>query len=237
MHDRLTKLVPEAKIGVAHGRMGATELEDVMTAFTDGGYDILLSTNIVEVRSGHPERQHHRHPPGRHVRPGPALSAARAGRTVEDPGLRLPDHPPEQGADPGRQAPAGGHGRPSTTWVPGSRWPATTWTSAGPATCWGEEQSGHVKEVGIELYQELLREAVEAAKSGEGLGGRGERLDAADRHRHAGDDPGGLRAGPVGPDEPVPAHPPPCRTRARSTPSRPNWSTASASCRPRSRTC
>src|SRR3546814_5895435 len=32
----------------------------------------------------------------------------------------------------------------------------------------GDEQSGHVKEVGIELYQALLREAVAAAKSGEG---------------------------------------------------------------------
>src|SRR3546814_11934186 len=39
----------------------------------------------------------------------------------------------------------------------------------GAGNLMGDEQSGHVKEVGIELYQELLREAVAAAKSGEGL--------------------------------------------------------------------
>src|SRR3546814_15128878 len=39
----------------------------------------------------------------------------------------------------------------------------------GAGTLLVYEQSGHVKEVGIELYQELLREAVEAAKSGEGV--------------------------------------------------------------------
>src|SRR3546814_10860122 len=35
VQERLVKLVPEVKLGVAHGRMTPTELEDVMTAFTD----------------------------------------------------------------------------------------------------------------------------------------------------------------------------------------------------------
>ena len=46
--DRVTKLAPEARILSAHGRMAANELDDVMTRFADGEADILLSTNIVE---------------------------------------------------------------------------------------------------------------------------------------------------------------------------------------------
>ncbi|MEL7454186.1 MAG: DEAD/DEAH box helicase, partial [Pseudomonadota bacterium] len=44
----LTENVPEVKFVVAHGQMGATELENIMTAFYDGEYDVLLSTTIVE---------------------------------------------------------------------------------------------------------------------------------------------------------------------------------------------
>ncbi len=44
----LQKLVPEARIGVAHGQMGGDELEEVMLNFTEGAYDILLATTIVE---------------------------------------------------------------------------------------------------------------------------------------------------------------------------------------------
>src|SRR4029079_9161491 len=44
----LDKEMPEAKVAVAHGQMAAGQLEDVMTAFYEGQYDILLSTTIVE---------------------------------------------------------------------------------------------------------------------------------------------------------------------------------------------
>ncbi len=44
----LQKIVPEARIGVAHGQMGGDELEEVMLNFTEGAYDILLATTIVE---------------------------------------------------------------------------------------------------------------------------------------------------------------------------------------------
>ncbi len=48
MADYLKRLVPEARIGVAHGQMKEKELEKVMTAFINRGYDILLSTSIIE---------------------------------------------------------------------------------------------------------------------------------------------------------------------------------------------
>ncbi len=40
--------VPELKVAVAHGQMPPGELDDIMNAFYDGQYDVLLSTTIVE---------------------------------------------------------------------------------------------------------------------------------------------------------------------------------------------
>ncbi len=44
----LRNIVPEASIGVAHGRMKEDALEDVMSRFVKGEYDVLLTTSIVE---------------------------------------------------------------------------------------------------------------------------------------------------------------------------------------------
>lgn len=44
----LREQVPEVKFVVGHGQMSPTQLEDVMSAFYDGTYDVLLSTTIVE---------------------------------------------------------------------------------------------------------------------------------------------------------------------------------------------
>jgi transcription-repair coupling factor (superfamily II helicase) len=48
VRNLLRKLVPEASIGVAHGQMGERELEKVMTEFVDGEIQVLLSTSIIE---------------------------------------------------------------------------------------------------------------------------------------------------------------------------------------------
>jgi transcription-repair coupling factor (superfamily II helicase) len=45
---RLQAIVPEATIGIAHGRLGETELEEVMLGFVAGKTDILLATTIIE---------------------------------------------------------------------------------------------------------------------------------------------------------------------------------------------
>lgn len=42
------KLVPDAKIGIAHGQMDGAQLEKVMLRFIEGEYDVLVSTNIIE---------------------------------------------------------------------------------------------------------------------------------------------------------------------------------------------
>jgi transcription-repair coupling factor (superfamily II helicase) len=44
----LRDLVPAARIAVAHGQMGDDELEDIMAAFLEGTFDILLATSIIE---------------------------------------------------------------------------------------------------------------------------------------------------------------------------------------------
>src|SRR5947207_6198072 len=48
VYDYLHKLVPEAKIAVAHGQMAEGKLEKVMTDFIDRKHDVLLCTDIIE---------------------------------------------------------------------------------------------------------------------------------------------------------------------------------------------
>ncbi len=47
-YTRLRALVPEVRIGVAHGQMSEHGLEDVMLDFYNGNYDVLLCTTIIE---------------------------------------------------------------------------------------------------------------------------------------------------------------------------------------------
>ncbi len=46
--DKIRKLVPEARVCTAHGRMNENKLEDVMADFIAGEYDVLVATTIVE---------------------------------------------------------------------------------------------------------------------------------------------------------------------------------------------
>jgi transcription-repair coupling factor (superfamily II helicase) len=44
----IQRLCPDVRIGVGHGQMGGEELEEVMTKFIEGEFDVLVSTAIVE---------------------------------------------------------------------------------------------------------------------------------------------------------------------------------------------
>jgi transcription-repair coupling factor (superfamily II helicase) len=48
MHQRLERLIPEARITVAHGQMAEEKLASAMEAFSTGEVDVLLSTSIIE---------------------------------------------------------------------------------------------------------------------------------------------------------------------------------------------
>ncbi|ETP70605.1 transcription-repair coupling factor [Planococcus glaciei CHR43] len=46
--EEIQSLVPEARVGYAHGQMSETELESVILGFLDGDYDVLVTTTIIE---------------------------------------------------------------------------------------------------------------------------------------------------------------------------------------------
>ncbi len=46
--EEIQQLVPEARVGYAHGQMSETELESVILGFLDGDYDVLVTTTIIE---------------------------------------------------------------------------------------------------------------------------------------------------------------------------------------------
>ncbi|WP_432353759.1 transcription-repair coupling factor [Sporosarcina sp. A2] len=46
--DEIRQLVPEARVGFAHGQMGEAALEEVILSFLEGEYDVLVTTTIIE---------------------------------------------------------------------------------------------------------------------------------------------------------------------------------------------
>lgn len=46
--NNILRLVPDARVGVAHGQMDGAKLENVMLRFVEGEFDVLVSTNIIE---------------------------------------------------------------------------------------------------------------------------------------------------------------------------------------------
>lgn len=48
LRERIQRLVPKARIGIGHGQMAATALEEVMREFAQGEFDVLLCTTIIE---------------------------------------------------------------------------------------------------------------------------------------------------------------------------------------------
>ncbi|MFL2917127.1 MAG: transcription-repair coupling factor [Thalassobaculaceae bacterium] len=163
VYDRLLKLVPDAKIGSAHGRMAPAELEDIMTSFCDGAFDVLLSTNIVESGLDIPNANtiiiHRADMFG--------LSQlyqlrGRVGRSKIRAYAYLTSHPSKV-LNPNAKR------RLEVMQTLDSLGAGFSLAShdmdiRGAGNLLGEEQSGQVKEVGIELYQHLLKEAVTSAR-------------------------------------------------------------------------
>jgi len=174
MRQRLAEIVPEARTIQAHGRLAPTELERVMTEFGDGKYDILLSTNIVESGLDMPAVN--------------TLVIHRADMFGLGQLYQLR----------GRVGRGKQRGYAYLTWPPNQRLSAAAekrlavmqtldalgagFTLAshdldirGAGNLLGDEQSGHIREVGIELYQQMLEDAVAEQRAAKG------RRRAADR--------------------------------------------------------
>ncbi len=165
--ERLREIVPEARTALAHGRLPPTELERVMAEFGDGKHDILLSTNIVESGLDMPAVN--------------TLVIHRADMFGLGQLYQLR----------GRVGRGKQRGYAYLTWPQMHRLSAAAqkrlevmqtldslgagFTLAshdldirGAGNLLGDEQSGHIREVGIELYQQMLEDAVADLRAGAG---------------------------------------------------------------------
>ncbi|NBX07599.1 MAG: DEAD/DEAH box helicase, partial [Proteobacteria bacterium] len=163
VYDKLVKMVPDLKIFTAHGKMPAAELDEVMTDFGEGKADLLLSTNIIESGIDIPTANtiiiHRADMFGLSQlyqlrgRVGRSKERAYAYLTT-DPDIILTAQAKRR-LDVMQTLDTLGAGFSLASYDMDIR---------GAGNLLGDEQSGHVREVGIELYQDMLKQAVEIAK-------------------------------------------------------------------------
>jgi transcription-repair coupling factor (superfamily II helicase) len=157
--------VPEARTTMAHGQMPPRVLDDVMSAFYDGKYDVLLSTAIIESgldipttntlivhradRFGLSQLYQLRGRVGRSKSRAYALFTLPVAKKITPQAerrLKVLQSLDTLGA--------------------GFQLASHDLDIRGAGNLLGEEQSGHIKEVGFELYQQMLEEAVLSLKAG-----------------------------------------------------------------------
>lgn len=161
----LDKTVPEVRVAVAHGQMPASMLEDVMAAFYDGKFDVLLSTAIVESGLDIPTANtlivHRADMFGLaqiyQLRGRVGRSKLRAYALLTLPANRRITAQAERRLKVLQSL---------DTLGAGFQLASHDLDIRGAGNLLGDEQSGHIKEVGYELYQEMLEEAVTALKAG-----------------------------------------------------------------------
>ncbi len=163
--DMLKELVPEIKVIDAHGQMTPTELEDRMTAFYDREYDVLLATNIIEsgidIASANTMIVHRADMFGLsqlyQIRGRIGRSKVRAyAYLTYNPNVKL--NPQAQKRLEVMET--------LDTLGSGFQLASHDMDIRGAGNLLGDAQSGHIREVGVELYQQMLEEAVAAARAG-----------------------------------------------------------------------
>lgn len=166
MADFFKTHIPEVKVAIAHGRLSPSALDKVMTAFYDRAYDVLLATTIVESgldvptantlivhradRFGLAQLYQIRGRVGRSKQRAYALLTTPAGQRL-GPGaerrLELLQSLDTLGA--------------------GFTLASHDLDLRGAGNLLGDAQSGHVREVGFELYQTMLEETIAELKAKE----------------------------------------------------------------------
>ena len=165
VEEFLTKEVREVKAVTAHGQMSPTEVEERMSSFYDKKYDVLLSTTIVESgldipsantmiihradRFGLAQLYQLRGRVGRSKTRAYAYLTTEANRSMTEGAekrLKVLSDLDSLGA--------------------GFQLASHDLDIRGAGNLLGDEQSGHIKEVGFELYQSMLEEAILEAKAG-----------------------------------------------------------------------
>jgi len=163
--DFLDKNVPEMKVAVAHGQMPPTVIEDIMSAFYDGKFDVLLSTTIVESGLDIPNANtlivHRADMFGLaqlyQLRGRVGRSKLRAYALFTLPAQQKITVQAEKRLTVLQSL---------ETLGAGFQLASHDLDIRGAGNLLGEEQSGHIKEVGFELYQSMLEEAIVNLKAG-----------------------------------------------------------------------
>ena len=166
MEDWLKSEVPEVSYVIAHGQMAAGELDDRMNAFYDGKFDVLLATTIVESGLDIPTANtmvvHRADMFGLaqlyqiRGRVGRSKTRAYAYLTTKP---RAPLTPQAEK----RLRVLGSLDSLGAGFTLASQ----DLDIRGAGNLLGDEQSGHIREVGYELYQSMLEEAIAKIKAGE----------------------------------------------------------------------
>ena len=165
LEEWVREQVPEVKLITAHGQMSPTEVEERMSAFYDRKYDVLLSTTIVESgldipsantlivyrsdRFGLAQLYQLRGRVGRAKTRAYAYLTMPATRTITEAAqkrLQVLADLDSLGA--------------------GFQLASHDLDIRGAGNLLGDEQSGHIKEVGFELYQSMLEDAILEVKAG-----------------------------------------------------------------------
>ena len=165
--ERVARLAPGVRYAIAHGQMAAADLERVMARFYDGEVRILLSTNIIESGLDIPTvNTIVLHRADRFGLAQLYQLRGRVGRskTRAYAYLTLPEDRKIAGTALKRLEVM----QTLDTLGAGFSLASHDMDIRGAGNLLGEEQSGHVREVGIELYQQMLEEAVAEAKAGGG---------------------------------------------------------------------
>ncbi len=160
---RLRQLVPEASFTIGHGQMPEGQLEDVITAFERGEYDVLICTTIIEAgidmpnvntlivddadRFGLAQLHHIRGRVGRGAKQGFAYLLVQPNKSLtEEADARLNTI------------------LAATELGSGFKIAMRDLEIRGMGNVIGAEQSGHVAAIGLHLYTQLLSQSVEELK-------------------------------------------------------------------------
>ncbi len=168
IEEFLREAVPEIRYVIAHGQMAPTEVEERMSAFYDKKFEVLISTSIIESgidipsantmivnradRFGLAQLYQLRGRVGRSKTRAYAYMVAPPERLMTDAAekrLKVLSDLESLGA--------------------GFQLASHDLDIRGAGNMLGDEQSGHIKEVGYELYQSMLEEAILEARAGGSL--------------------------------------------------------------------
>ncbi|NNE24049.1 MAG: transcription-repair coupling factor [Rhizobiales bacterium] len=158
--------VPEVKFRQAHGRLAPGELDDIMTGFYDRKFDVLLSTTIIESGLDIPTANtlivHRSDMFGLaqlyQLRGRVGRSKQRAYALLTTPAKRPLTETAHKRLEVLQSLDSLGAGFSLASYDLDIR---------GAGNLLGEEQSGHIREVGFELYQAMLEEAVASLRTGD----------------------------------------------------------------------